>query len=37
MRSTYEKSGSACDSQVVLPRGVQAMLAILSSRYVFAL
>ena len=32
---TYEKSGSACDSRVVLLRGVQVMSAILSSRLCF--
>jgi len=35
-RPTYEKPGSACDSRVVLLRGVQAMLIILSSRSCFS-
>jgi hypothetical protein len=34
--TTYEKSGSACDSWVVLLRGVQAVLIILSRRLCFS-
>jgi hypothetical protein len=35
-KTTYEKPGSACDSRVVLLRGVQAVLTILSRRLCFS-
>jgi len=36
MVRTYEKSGSACDSRVILLRGVQAVLTILPRRLCFS-